>query len=300
MATRTRRPRKIENKGISVAAQENGNLLSLGMDITVTPLTVLPSIPETVVFQVPSMVELAVLRDSAQATAREIELELSTLTVTDQESFALADRLFNKARTGGKEVDALFEPIIRPVRDGLDVFYELRREFKKPLEKFEGHIGGLMAAYELELKRVRDKEEVERLQREKELREAAAKVATNLPVYHSFPPHPAEVNILASSIPVFSVPEPVSYPVPAGTHIALRLPTSAPAPIASHSRTRFVQKWRIPSPENFVDFALSGFIPLDLLSPNMAALEELFLTDPEKFATLPGVELYDEAKISGR
>jgi len=230
----------------------------------------------TLVIKPPTQEEISQALAQAKAAVQEIHAQVEALIVTNQKSYSEADRLLSDVMAGDRVIEEKFSPVVRLLREPLDVIYELRREVAVPLAADKLEVKRKMGVYQLEEKKRLDAEAEENRRKAQELVEWMKQEPTL----------PTGMGIASTQTGV-----------PQVTFLA---PPPQPAPSAAHSSARFVKKWRITNLELLIDMALVGELPLDILTINTGKMEDYFQAEPERVGSWPGVEVYDHAVITGR
>ncbi len=260
-------------------------------DPTVTSLTAL------IVIKPPTKAQIEEALTAAQAAISELQTEAEALVISDHLTYNYADSLLSRIIGGEKVTEEKIRPIITPLREPLDAIYEARRGVDKPLGTLKELVKKKMGDYQIEQKKLRDVEaERDRQTAIQLLEEQAAKLRMD-----------EELAAVNDESPMFPSagewPSGGGFtpPIPEPTQITfLAPPTTAPAPIAAHSTTRFERRCRVIDIDLLVDAALSSIVPLDILTFKPSAVQGYFISQPELVAGWPGVEIYDHPIITGR
>jgi hypothetical protein len=159
---------------------------------------------------------------------------------------------------------SVLESIIRPIREGLDVLYAVRRRVESPYLEAVETIKSKMAAWQNAERKRREAEKAEELRL---LREAEKSQPVDRPEF-SHTPFPA--------------------------------PQSLPVQNSSVS-TRVVFRARITSMEEFIMAIESGLAPSwNLIQPNEQAINNWLKMDPQAVRECPGIEVYEDTVIIRR
>lgn len=267
--------------------------------------------PDYILIQSPTPESISLARTTSIQEVDSVTQLVSLLDVKDQPSYLAADALLSHIKEAMDLVEEKFRPITKPIRDGLDKLYALRREIDTPLKTLETEVKGKMATYQMQERRRiqaeeeenqrRAREEARKLIEEREERLRLEALQTlQAPVVESYlmqgnhhwvPPSTSEPRPGGGSQATF-LPEQVL--------VAFLSPPTAPAPSASSSSARFVTRCRVVNMEALVDAALLGFVPLGILSIDQNAMESWFKQQPHLVKSWPGVEVYEDAIISKR
>lgn len=217
---------------------------------------------------------MAVVRKEAGKVTSPLMRELEGIEIVDAESYQSADKFLGKCRAAIKIVDEKLDPIIEPIRKGLDKLYALKRELHEPLDDAVKAVKGKMAKWQLEEKRKRDEEEKKRREEEQRLvrlaeeRERAGKstavVEKRLEALQEEAEKPVEVvRGKASSV-------------------------------------RFVKKWRVTDLRKLVCAVADMDVPIEVLTVDARVMQEKFEENRPEVAAWPGVEMYEDVGIAGR
>lgn len=261
------------------------------------PVTdLVPGQSPVLVIQPPTHEQITKALDAAKLAVKELDDLAQALVISDQPSYTQADVLLNRIMGGERVVDDRFQPIITPLREPLDVIYGLKRDIIKPLAATKLVVKEKMGVYQLQEKRRLDEVEARNT--------AEAKRITDQWLRDNPPAPPVLVPLTPHSEP-FAMPicqpqELTKSLAQPPVQITFLAPPPAPAPIAAHSSARFEKRFRTTDLDLLVDAAMSGILPIDILTVRPTALQSYFEADPVAFAQWPGVEVYDHPIITGR
>lgn len=234
--------------------------------------------------------ELAkVQSDLTSATAPVLTIA-QTITVTNGESYLQADDLLSHIRNAKAKVNEKMEPIIRPIRQGLDQLYALRRELEGPLDDAEKAVKRKMADWQVaERRRV----ELEQAERDRVQREETEKVQRRLAEERR---QEAERQLQANNVQ--AADEVLSQPLPQVT--VLTTPVR-PVVRAQGSTARTVTKWRVTDFAALVCEVAVGNVPMEVLMVNEVEMNRLVREGQGQIVgEWPGVEVYQDVQIAGR
>jgi len=208
---------------------------------------------------------------------------VEALTVTTPAEYQEADGLLGMVQEARRSWAAKFEPVIRPIRQGLDALYALVREPDQVLAGYEAAIKGKQKKYKLEEARqareLADQQAAEQARIQAELDRVAQKAETAT--------GSTKTRLQARREAL----EAESEQVAAEEVIPVR---------AAHSTTRTVKKWRVTDIKIVVAGVKAKVIPPEVLTIDTRAVEEVFKSDSETVASWPGFELFDDITIVGR
>lgn len=210
---------------------------------------------------------------------------VQALTVADASGYQEADALLARVRTARKTWADKMEPIIRPIRQGLDNLYALNREVDKPLAQLEEMVKDEMKRFKLEeARQLRAADE----EREKEQARIQAEIDAKAKAELSAKTKPMKERLAAARQAL-------------ETKLEDTLLTPVQQPVrADSSSTRPVKKWRIKDLEAFVAGVVEGTVPLVYIHVNEVGMNRLFKDFPDSVKAMPGVEVYDDVQIVGR
>jgi hypothetical protein len=134
----------------------------------------------------PIVQESALVQHRAQGLSliNPLKIRVEAIEIKDADDYALADETLTAIMLAQKAWEGRLDPIISPIRSGLDLLYDLKRDILKPLQSLEKIVKGRMVEWKsIEKAKVQqalqEKEEAERvLQKEladKEIAEAKAR-----------------------------------------------------------------------------------------------------------------------------
>jgi len=265
----------------------------------------------TVITEDTTSTALVEIRQAGQTEVQTATGAANAVVITDQSGYQNADLILFKIRSARRSVASLIESrldtIIKPIRAGLDKLYEARRQLladlDSPLEKAEKQVKQKMAAWQ-EAERHK-REEAERLKREEEDRvrreqeriererqEAERKVSEALTKQQRAEAAERERALREQQ-----------EELERQRQETLRAAATAPAPKAvkaAGSRVTVVRHWRIGNQQKFITAVAAGTVPSIAVQPNTEAIDMIFKQEPDTVKAWPGVEIYEETRISGR
>lgn len=229
-------------------------------------------------------------------TRREISLISSPalnmaglLKVTDAVSYSTADDLLRSIRTARKTIELKLNPIIDPIRSGLDLLYTLRREMDGPLEDAEKQVKFKMRTWQLaEARKQAEEAAAQRLEAEKLRAEALAKQQKA---------EKTKNKLIAERISdeAAFLAEAADMTDAAAERTAEAKPTQAPS-----SSVRAVKKVTVTSLTMLLKGIADGIVPEDVVVIDHARLNKYWREDPETVRTWLGIEVIDDIVIAGR
>ena len=243
--------------------------------------------------------QLVEVRTESMALARPVLAEAALIQVTDAESYQLAGSFLAKILQARKRVAAKLNPIIQPIRAGLDLLYELRRELDTPLEQAEGKIKQEMKDWQVgEYRRIAQEREAKRREeaRQLALAEAKRREAEELE---------AKASRARSAYARLKQEELAEQAREAAARLEQKAEIIAAAPVdeptkAEGSTIRKAQKWRVTDLKALVAGVATGKVPLEVLEVSSKAVNAEMKADPDFVAGWPGVEVYDDIDVVGR
>ena len=205
---------------------------------------------------------------TTRASFKHIEPFLLSPIASDIE-YQSADSLLHQVMEGSKNVHALMDPLIRPIRTGLDALYALKRKLVEPWDTAEFSIKNRMSAYKVEeQRRLNEKLQSERLRIAALQKKVDEQVSKN----------PEAPKVTVSSISVVTSP-PVR---------------------GSNSSARSVTRVKVTNLEAVIMAVAIGEAPDSILEVNQSPLNAWLKADPEAVANCPGLEVYSDVVIAGR
>ena len=254
--------------------------------------------------------DLAEIRSFGQQNVVSPATEAVTaLVISDRSSYESADLILFKIRSARKTVATLIESrvdsIIKPIRAGLDKLYEARRQLladlDQPLEQAEKQVKHKMSVYQAEERHKREeadrikREEEDRLRRQQEEIERARLEAER----KSEQARTAKARKEAAEREEKLREQ--QRELERQQEEARNKPTTVPPPIkVAGSRVTVVKHWRVKDFKRFAAAVAAGDIPDVALQPDTQAIESLWKADPQMVSAWPGIEVYEETRISGR
>lgn len=247
---------------------------------------------QLVIVPIPAVTPKSILQARTQAlTVTQEILDLARdLIVQTEPEYHAADEILHKIKVAQKRLDQPFEDVIRPVRQGLDGVYAIRREVENPLLDLEKTVKEKMRGFKLaEAERIRKEEAA----RSRLLRIEQARVAEEQRAEQNRRiAEAAKANDFQKAQEILAEEEP---------EVAIIFATPAPRPVqAASSSSRTIKRWRVTDLELVLEAVRLEIAPVDILQINATKVAEMFKVDPENVDSIPGLECYDDVVISGR
>lgn len=211
--------------------------------------------------------------------------DIEDLTIEGDEDYQKADYLLSRVGGAIKTWEAKMEKIIRPVRQGLDASYELRREVLAPMQELDKMIREKMRVFKVEERRVLLLAENKRLAEEQRLKDEAA--AKERAAQTAVTPQlrgrlAAQAERLTEQAHVVAAQE-------------------TPAPVqAARSSERVPEKVRVHDLGLYIQGILDGTIEPEAVTVDQVWLNKQWKEKPEEVLTWPGVEKYEDLQIVRR
>lgn len=224
-------------------------------------------------------------KEESLAVISPLQADVSTLVVTDEESYQKADYLLSRIGQARKTWGERMEKIIRPIRQGLDEIYALNREVDKPLESLDKAVRKEMTAFKTEERRlIREADEAkareeQRLRDEAEIKERAAQTAATPQLRGRLSAQAARLTEQAETVAQQETPAPVQ---------------------AARSSERVPEKVRVNDLGLFLQGILDGTIAPEAITVDQVWLNKQFRNEPTVVAAWPGVEKYEDIQIVRR
>jgi hypothetical protein len=224
-------------------------------------------------------------KDEGLQLVQPLQDAVKALHILSEEHYQEADRLLARVTTAKRVWDEKMEPIIRPIRQGLDNLYALNREILKPLDQMAEDIKNEMKTFKRkELQALQEAsrkkaEEEERLRREAQEKEEAAERAKTPQMRGKLQAQAERAQQQAEAVAQTAIPAPVR---------------------AEASSVRPVRKVRVADLNAFLRGIIDGYIPSEAVSVAQPVLNQAFKDDPDGMQAWPGVEVYDDIQIVGR
>ena len=247
---------------------------------------------QLIITPIPAVATKAIL--AARVTALTITQEIldlaKDLAVETESQYHSADDILHKIKVAQKRLDQPFEDVIRPVRQGLDGVYAIRREVENPLLDLEKTVKEKMRAFKLaEAERIR-KEEAERARllrieqsrvAEEQLAEQARRIV-----------EAAKANDFQKALEILEEEKPE-------VAVIFAAPVQAPVRAASSS-SRTIKRWRVTDLDLVIEATRLDMAPTNILQINATKVQEMFKLNPASIDEIPGMETYDDIQIAGR
>lgn len=237
-----------------------------------------------------------------------LQLEVDILNIVDAPAYVEADSLLTKIKRARKNWEDRMEPIIRPIREGLDLLYALNRDVDRPLGALETQLKDKMKAFKaketLQLRaaeEARQREERRLAEIAVEAAEAGLRAKTN-PMRERLAQKRAEAEQQLAEVQDAPAPEAVK--------------------IKGGGNARKVLKWRATNRIQFIRYALDTLLAFeDSLGQDGQDLSCLLSIDTVQMdaflklrqaeakqkketvpvgSWMPGIEIYEDISISGR
>lgn len=230
--------------------------------------------------------QLVKIRDEGLALASPLQQAITALDVVDAPSYELADALLSRIRLARKRWKERVEPIIRPIKAGLDALYALNRDIDTPLANGEAAVKGKMRDYKLlEAQRAREEQmakerEAQRLRDEAEAKERAAATARTAKMREALTEKARAIAAQAEDVET--------------------APLSAAPVLVERSTTRIVRKPTVTDVQAFARGIGAGLIPAECVAVVNKMLVDCYRQDPGTVAQWPGVVIVEDVQIVGR
>lgn len=252
---------------------------------------------------------LAEIRQSGQTEVETAIGAATAVVIADQSGYHNADLILFKIRSARRSVASLIElrldTIIKPIRAGLDKLYEARRQLlvdlDSPLEKAEKQVKQKMAAWQESERRKREeaerlkREEEDRVRREQERiereRQEAERKASEARTKQQRAEAAERERALREQQEELERQRQAS---------AAAAPPPPKLVKAAGSRVTVVKHWRIKNQQEFIAAIATGSIPFIAVRPHIEVIDAIFKQEPDTVSAWPGVEIYEETRISGR
>lgn len=214
------------------------------------------------------------------------KLKVTAMVIKTAEEYELGDEVLAQIRQAKKDWEGRLNPIIEPIKAGLDSLYSLRRDVLKPLEDLEGQVKERMRAFKLlEARQLREAEqkrnaELAKLQEEAIKKEQAALKQKTAPLREKLLQAQAEAQQKAAALEYKPLPEAVR---------------------AQHSTPRNLKKWVITDKKLFLQYVIQNPALLDLVVVDSVQMNAYFkLEKPEVGTWMQGVIVEEDIQIAGR
>ena len=247
---------------------------------------------QLVIVPIPAVTPKSILqaRASALTVTQEILDLARDLIVETEPDYHTADEILHKIKVAQKRLDQPFEDVIRPVRQGLDGVYAIRREVENPLLDLEKTVKEKMRAFKLAEQARIQKEERERARL---LQIEQARVAEEQRIEQTRRlVEAAKANDFQKAQEILAEEEPE-------VAVIFAAPIQAPVRAASSS-SRTIKKWRVTDLDLVLESVRLGIAPIDILMINVTEVARMFKLDPAEIDAIPGMEVYDDIQIAGR
>ena len=232
--------------------------------------------------------------DAISDRGHQAAVDIGTLAVIDDTSYHVGDRSLFDVRAARKQLASLIEqkvdPIIKPIRAGLDKLYEGRRtvlaELDKPLADAEGSVKMKMADYQAKQREAARQAEAKRLRDAAELERQAraalevAKTSTSVGEVRAALETASQAQAQARS--VRSAPPP-------------------PAPVkGAASKTVVTKKWVVKDLSALIKAVAAGTVPEMVLTVDEDVMDAYWSEDRLTMVSWPGVGVIEQTTVTGR
>lgn len=238
-----------------------------------------------------SSIEIASADADALALANPVQLDASHIQVHDAQSYSIADAFLKRIKQARAAVAEKIEDKlgIKPIREGLDRLYALRREINeradKPLAQAEAHVKKQMGDWQLAERKRIEQEEAERLRKARELERQAEETRRQASSTADAKAR-AEAEERAAQLNAESMML---------EHAQPEQPTRGRS-----SAVRFEKVVVVKDFDAFILGVASGDIPNTMVVVDEQAVRAYLAAWPEAVAQWPGVVVEDKAVVAGR
>lgn len=211
--------------------------------------------------------------------------KVETLVIDSEEAYQEMDVLLSQIMNTRRVWLAKIDPIIAPIRAGLDLLYGLKNDIKDPLDDYEKLAKKKMKDYKLEEARQLRLAEDNRLAKIEAGRKAAeekqrkADAARSKPLKQKLEAEAAVLTTNAEILDMGGAAQPV---------------------VGTHSTVRAKKVAQVSNLSKLLQGVIDGIIPDDVITINQVELNTAYRIDPEVVASWPGVTIIDDINISGR
>lgn len=212
---------------------------------------------------------------------------ISVQVITDEQQYREADMFLAEIKaTRDRWVDRI-DPIIKPIYQGLEGLYELKRSIVKECDGVEEVVKEAMRNYQLVLYRQKQEEERLKLQAAEDERRKAEELRKKAEAAKT--PQMATRYYRAAEekeAVVQNIQEVETTQLAQG----------------EHSHVKGVgKKWKLDNTQEFIKGLASGIIPWECLSsitPSIRAINEYYRSDPDTVGQWPGIVEVDDVQIA--
>lgn len=216
-----------------------------------------------------------------------LKQSVNSIDIATAEDYAHADEVLTHIRQAKSHWISRINPIIEPIRSGLDLLYGLRKDIVDPMEAMEATVKEAMKGYKLkEVKKLREAEEA----RQKELQELERQAAEKEEREDKARTKAMRDKLSAARAELEQ-------------HIAIKRQVQTPAPVkAAGSSAYGVKKYRVRDMQAFVAHVLANWEELgSLISLDGVQMNAYFKLEPHDIGEwLPGVDVFEDINIAGR
>lgn len=215
---------------------------------------------------------------AAQALVMEIEPQIRSVSITDNETYLVFEKHYLRIRAARAEWKEDIEKIIRPQRDALEAVYELNRKTDRPREDLEKLIKTMMEGYQYQLQakareeqRIKD-EQAQQLRNEATRLAEQARIAPTPQMAKKLIQRSTQKMETAEAVEELDIESKVDS---ADTHIRKKM------------------QWEVTDTMALIKAVASGDIPMDVLEVSSVSMNKYFKTSQADMAEWPGVRVYE-------
>lgn len=224
-------------------------------------------------------------RTEGNALVSPLKNKVESLVIDCEEAYQEMDGLLAQIMNARRVWLAKIDPIIAPIRAGLDLLYSLKNDIKDPLDDYEKIAKKKMKDYKLEEARQLRLAEDNRLakietdRRAAEEKQRKADAAKSKPLKQKLETEAAALTTNADILDLGGAAKPV---------------------VAANSTVRAKKVAQVGNLSKLLQGIIDGVIPDDIIQINQVELNTAYRIDPETVASWPGVTIIDDINISGR
>jgi hypothetical protein len=214
---------------------------------------------------------------------------VSAQMITDNSTYCVFDMFLVYIGNGRKQIADKLDPMIKPIREGLDRLYKLRRDLMGPFDQAEEIVKGKMAGWqESERRRIAEeerkaREEQERQERAQREAEEAARKAKS------------EAERQAASIRMAQAQENLTR-----AHDRLVTATNQRPVKASGSKVTVKKTWEVEDFDAFFQAVVAGQIPKICIQVNEEVMDTYWASDRGIVLSWPGLKMVEKTIIGGK
>ena len=225
------------------------------------------------------------IKQEGLALISPLEQAVSCLAVTTPDEYDVADGMLLRITAAERKWLDKIDPIIGPIRKGLDALYDLKNEVWNPLKRMQTTVRQKMKDFKLEEKRQLERAEEQHQADKRSLDQAIAKAVSQAALAKT----QAQKAVLTKAAQVLEERAEVLAEQP------------APKPIqGTATRTRTVPKWKISNKMAFIQAVAAGTIDLEFVEPHTANIEGVFRNSRDEMRDWPGITIYEDIEIVRR